>query len=124
MRIINKKFMNTTKSIFNFSFFLLVGALVGFLISLFFLNDNDKSIVDEINNTAYSYNYAVEKASPAVVNIYSDQIINKQLPYQRRFNSIFNNKGKQLKTSLGSGVILSSDGYILTNQFVLVVKRD
>ena len=54
-----------------------------------------------------------------MVNIYSDQIINKQLPYQRRFNSIFDNKGGQVKTSLGSGVILSSDGYILTNQHVV-----
>ena len=111
--------MSKAKSIFNFSFFLLAGTLVGFLISLLFLNYDDKPIIDELNNAAFSYNYAVKKASPAVVNIYSDQIINKQLPNQRKFNTIFNNRGRQVKTSLGSGVILSSDGYILTNQHVV-----
>ena len=111
--------MSKAKSIFNFSIFSLAGASIGFVISLMFLNDDDKSVKDEFSNTAFSYNYAVEKASPAVVNIYSEQIMDKQLPTQRRFNSIFNNKGKQVKTSLGSGVILSSDGYILTNQHVV-----
>ena len=108
--------MSKTESIFKFSFFSLLGALLGFMISLLFLKDDDKSIINELNNTTFSYNYAVEKASPAVVNIYSEQVINKQLPNQRRFNSIFNNEARQVKTSLGSGVILSSDGYILTNQ--------
>jgi serine protease DegS len=111
--------MIKAKSIFNFSIFSLAGASIGFVISLLFLNQDDKSVNDELSEIAFSYNYAVEKASPAVVNIYSEQIINKQLPTQRRFNSIFNNKGRQIKTSLGSGVILSSDGYILTNQHVV-----
>ncbi len=111
--------MIKAKSIFNFSIFSLAGASIGFVISLLFLNDDNKSGNDELSDIAFSYNYAVEKASPAVVNIYSEQIIDKQLPAQRRFNSIFNNKGQQIKTSLGSGVILSSDGYILTNQHVV-----
>ena len=111
--------MIKAKSIFNFSIFSLAGASIGFVISLLFLNEDDKSVNDELSDIAFSYNYAVEKASPAVVNIYSEQIIDKQLPTQKRFNSIFNNKGRQIKTSLGSGVILSSDGYILTNQHVV-----
>ena len=71
-------------SIFNFSIFSLVGASIGFVISLLFLNDDDKSVNDELSDIAFSYNYAVEKASPAVVNIYSEQIIDSQLLNQRQ----------------------------------------
>ena len=70
--------MIKAKSIFNFSIFSLAGASLGFIISLLFLNENDKSENDELSDVAFSYNYAVEKASPAVVNIYSEQIMDKQ----------------------------------------------
>ena len=53
--------MSKAKSIFNFSIFSLAGASIGFVISLLFLNNEDKSVNDELSNKAFSYNYAVEK---------------------------------------------------------------
>ena len=60
MKTISKKYMVRAKSILNFSIFLLAGALIGFVISLLLLDD-DKSFNDELINTTFSYNYAVEK---------------------------------------------------------------
>lgn len=56
-----------------------------------------------------SYAKAVERAGPAVVNIYSTDI---------EQNSRFSSKPREI-TRLGSGVIMSSDGYILTNLHVV-----
>ena len=52
-----------------------------------------------------SYKDAVRIASPAVVNVY---------------NQAFTSSSTQLKVNnLGSGVIMSKDGYILTNKHVI-----
>ncbi|MFT6140494.1 MAG: serine protease DegS [Psychromonas sp.] len=57
-----------------------------------------------------SYSESVKKASPAVVNIYS----------QRYVDSTFNNNQQQLQpTGLGSGIIVDEEGYILTNYHVI-----
>ena len=97
-------------------------AILGSLIGIIFFNSIfQEEGVNLTNPNTYlnSYSLAVEKASPAVVNIYSEQIVRNQNSNSRHFNSLFNKKGNSIRTSLGSGVILSSDGYILTNQHVI-----
>ena len=74
----------------------------------------------------YSYNAAVEIAAPAVVNIYSIQIQEQathplfQDPVFRRFfgDAATVPKPKE-NNNLGSGVILDSAGYVLTNAHVI-----
>ncbi|AGH81884.1 periplasmic serine protease DegS [Psychromonas sp. CNPT3] len=69
-----------------------------------------QSISDFLNNDqVMSYHDAVKKASPAVVNIYSQQYTNSTI-----------DTAKHLKpTGLGSGIIVSSNGYIVTNYHVI-----
>ena len=73
-----------------------------------------------------SYATAVDKAAPAVVNVYTTKVIAERrspLFDDPLFRHFFNKRGdtpeQQRETSLGSGVILSTQGYILTNNHVI-----
>jgi serine protease DegS len=71
-----------------------------------------------------SYAAAVAKAAPAVVNIYTTKTVARPgpLPDDPLFRRFFNAPAvpqEQQQTSLGSGVIVSAQGYVLTNNHVI-----
>ncbi|GAB4507635.1 MAG: Do family serine endopeptidase AlgW [Sulfuricaulis sp.] len=79
-------------------------------------------------NGPYSYAQAVDRASPAVVNINTAKVVTvKPHPFLNDpvFRQFFGNPDnlitprKRVETSLGSGVIMSEQGYILTNHHVI-----
>ncbi|MGF1908951.1 outer membrane-stress sensor serine endopeptidase DegS [Vibrio kasasachensis] len=70
------------------------------------LPENITTPNNDIASLQVSFNVAVRKAAPAVVNIYS-----------RKYTE--NDRSKLLTQGLGSGVIVSEKGYIITNYHVV-----
>jgi serine protease DegQ len=71
-----------------------------------------------------SYADAARKAMPAVVNIYTSKDVRKRTPLAddpvfKRFFPELERSQSQRQTSLGSGVIVSSEGFVLTNHHVI-----
>lgn len=72
-----------------------------------------------------SYSQAVSRASSSVVNIYTSKTLIREShplytdPVFRKFFRDNSGTTAKTQTSLGSGVIVSNDGYVLTNHHVI-----
>jgi serine protease DegS len=93
----------------------LVGGAVGLAVMLL-------SQADEPTGKP-GYAAAVKRAAPGVVNIYSSKLVSPpicNLPQFREWCERFTGAGSShMQSSLGSGVVVREDGYILTNNHVI-----
>jgi serine protease DegS len=72
--------------------------------------------------TVTSYAEAVERAAPAVVNIYTARIVKEQIrpnPIEELFGDVRPRVRQRLEQSLGSGVIVDSAAHVITNHHVI-----
>ena len=109
---------------------------ISFLSALLFISSfsNAETYVPQTKeHITYSFAPIVKKATPSVVNIYTKKLVKKSV---RRFSPFFSlnndpffqdffNRSlggftkERLENSLGSGVILTKDGYVVTSAHVI-----
>jgi len=82
-------------------------------------------------NAPMSYADAVARAAPSVVNIYANKVVTEQAVrmytdplLQRLFGGAPAGTVRRREQSLGSGVIVSAEGYVLTNNHVIASADD
>ncbi|GAA4647809.1 Do family serine endopeptidase AlgW [Kistimonas scapharcae] len=95
-----------------------------------FFAENDQKSHSGAFSGPYSYNDAVERAAPSVVNIFTTRAIRR--PPAELDNPLLHDaysynrvpRRQRIQSSLGSGVIVRPEGYILTNNHVIAGADD
>lgn len=98
----------------------LIGLLAGLVVLLWQQYSDGGGL--SLGTPAKSYARAVNRAAPAVVNIYTTQLIeaNTTAPRNEMLDRFLEApRRERLLSSLGSGVIISTEGYLLTSHHVV-----
>ena len=90
----------------------------------------DSQLPSSQSEITLSFAPLVKKSAPAVVNIYAQRVVEARIspfhndPFFGNFFKDFGNTRPQVQNSLGSGVILSEDGIVVSNYHVVAGATD